>query len=134
MEIPFLENERNNRLYFDEFWKHWKLKCPVFSVFVDERVDVVVNGHSKYDSKIGSFIDDFEMQKLTKEDKAQVRDTVLDLRESKYKLDLSVLDEKCTCYTCTRRMTRAYIYHLIQCKEMLASVLLQIHNLHQINE
>ena len=39
------------------------------------------------------------------------------------------LVEGCTCYTCTNH-TRAYIHHLVVTKEMLALVLLMLHNLH----
>jgi queuine/archaeosine tRNA-ribosyltransferase len=37
----------------------------------------------------------------------------------------------CTCYTC-RTHSRSYIYHLVCAKEMLAEVLLFIHNLHHM--
>ncbi|KAL8943336.1 MAG: hypothetical protein Q9211_001031 [Gyalolechia sp. 1 TL-2023] len=43
--------------------------------------------------------------------------------------DLSPLVKSCTCYTC-REHHRAYIRHLLDAKEMLAWVLLQIHNHH----
>ncbi|KAI4171686.1 MAG: hypothetical protein LQ343_004079 [Gyalolechia ehrenbergii] len=43
--------------------------------------------------------------------------------------DLSPLLKDCTCYTC-RKHHRAYIRHLLDAKEMLAWVLLQIHNHH----
>jgi queuine tRNA-ribosyltransferase len=39
------------------------------------------------------------------------------------------LDASCACSTCTR-FTRAYVHHLFQCKEPLATRLLSIHNLH----
>lgn len=44
---------------------------------------------------------------------------------------LEPLASSCTCYTCTKH-TRAYLQHLLSAKEMLAWVLLQIHNLHII--
>lgn len=47
-----------------------------------------------------------------------------------YVSDLSPLAEDCTCYTCSNHH-RAYIRHLLDAKEMLAWVLLQVHN-HQI--
>lgn len=43
--------------------------------------------------------------------------------------DVSPLSKDCTCYTC-RNHHRAYIRHLLTAKEMLAWVLLQIHNYH----
>jgi len=41
------------------------------------------------------------------------------------------IDQSCTCYTC-QNFTRSYIRHLIMAKEMLASTLLSIHNLHTL--
>ena len=41
------------------------------------------------------------------------------------------IDRKCTCYTC-QHFSRAYIRHLINAKEMLASTLLSIHNIHTL--
>ncbi|KPL07611.1 queuine tRNA-ribosyltransferase [bacterium SM23_57] len=41
------------------------------------------------------------------------------------------IDKSCTCYTC-QNFTRAYLRHLILAKEMLASTLLSIHNLHTL--
>ncbi|XP_028394617.1 queuine tRNA-ribosyltransferase accessory subunit 2-like [Dendronephthya gigantea] len=48
----------------------------------------------------------------------------------RYKEDFSSLVIGCSCYSCTNH-TRAYIYHLLETKEMLAQVLLMIHNFHQ---
>jgi queuine tRNA-ribosyltransferase len=39
------------------------------------------------------------------------------------------LDEKCACPTC-QHYTRAYLHHLVQCREPLASRLLSRHNVH----
>ena len=36
----------------------------------------------------------------------------------------------CTCYTCSRPHSRAYLHHLLQVREMNAQVLLEIHNTH----
>ena len=43
--------------------------------------------------------------------------------------DVSALAENCTCYAC-RNHHRAFVRHLLDAKEMLAWVLLQIHNHH----
>ena len=56
-----------------------------------------------------------------------------DLWSSSYATDLSPLQDDCTCYTCNNHH-RAYIQHLLSAKEMLAWVLLQIHNHHVIDE
>lgn len=53
----------------------------------------------------------------------------MNLRNAKYARDFTPLDPRCTCPTCTG-YTRAYIRHLVNTKEMLASILLSVHNLH----
>ena len=53
----------------------------------------------------------------------------MNLRNAKYARDFTPLDPTCTCPTCTG-YTRAYIRHLVNTKEMLASILLSVHNLH----
>ncbi len=54
---------------------------------------------------------------------------IIKIRNKKYKKDLSVLDETCTCYTC-QNYTRAYLHHLDSCNETLGARLNTIHNLH----
>jgi tRNA-guanine family transglycosylase len=46
------------------------------------------------------------------------------------RLDKRPILPGCPCYTCQNH-NRAYIHHLLQCHEMLASVLLETHNLHR---
>ncbi|KAJ2089438.1 hypothetical protein IW138_003468 [Coemansia sp. RSA 986] len=53
----------------------------------------------------------------------------LDMFESRMFGDFSPLADGCCCYTC-RNHHRSYVHHLLKTKEMLATVLLQIHNLH----
>jgi queuine tRNA-ribosyltransferase accessory subunit len=52
----------------------------------------------------------------------------IDLWSVAHETSLSRLSSGCNCFTCTRHH-KAYIYHLLQAKEMLAWTLLQIHNL-----
>ena len=54
---------------------------------------------------------------------------LLRLRNARYRDDTRPLDEKCGCYTC-QNFSRAYLHHLDKCKEILASQLNTIHNLH----
>ena len=54
---------------------------------------------------------------------------LLRLRNSRYRDDLSPVDEKCDCYTC-KNFSRSYLYHMDKCKEMLGAQLNTIHNLH----
>ena len=55
----------------------------------------------------------------------------INLKNSKYSQDLGPIEKSCGCYTC-RNYSAAYIRHLIKSKEILASMLLTIHNLHFI--
>jgi queuine tRNA-ribosyltransferase len=50
------------------------------------------------------------------------------LRNEKYRLDFTPIDEKCGCYCC-RNFSRAYIRHLFLVNEMLGPILLSIHNI-----
>ncbi|KAI9698093.1 MAG: hypothetical protein M1820_007601 [Bogoriella megaspora] len=54
----------------------------------------------------------------------------IDMWSKDHAIDLSPLHQNCPCYTCATHH-RAYIHHLLEAKEMLAWVLLQIHN-HQV--
>lgn len=51
----------------------------------------------------------------------------LDLWSTSFAVDVTPLRGDCTCYTCTNHH-RAYVHHLLDAKEMLAWVLLQLHN------
>lgn len=53
----------------------------------------------------------------------------LDIRHAEHKESDIPLDEACSCYTCSH-FSRAYLRHLFQSKEILASILNSIHNLH----
>jgi len=52
----------------------------------------------------------------------------MNLKNAKYARDFGPLDPTCSCPTCSH-YSRAYLRHLVQMKEMLASTLLSIHNL-----
>lgn len=58
-----------------------------------------------------------------------VTNGIIKIRNKKYKKDVSVLDDSCTCYTC-RNYTRSYLHHLNACNEILGARLNTIHNLH----
>ncbi|KAB2083381.1 hypothetical protein ES319_A05G262900v1 [Gossypium barbadense] len=53
----------------------------------------------------------------------------INLRASVFRKDTTPIVEGCMCYTC-RNHTRAYINHLLNVHEMLAQILLEIHNTH----
>ena len=50
------------------------------------------------------------------------------VRNATYERDFSSLDPECDCYAC-QNFTRAYIRHLTKANEILASILMSIHNL-----
>jgi queuine/archaeosine tRNA-ribosyltransferase len=53
----------------------------------------------------------------------------INLRDPRFTTDQSPLVADCTCYTCVHH-TRGYLHHLLNVHEMLAEVLLDLHNLH----
>jgi queuine tRNA-ribosyltransferase len=53
----------------------------------------------------------------------------LNLRGAQYRLDGAPLEPGCGCYAC-QNFTRAYIRHLFKAGEILALVLVSLHNLH----
>lgn len=53
----------------------------------------------------------------------------LRLRNARFRTDTRPIDEDCSCYTC-QHYSRAYLYHLSKCSEILGSRLNTIHNLH----
>jgi queuine tRNA-ribosyltransferase accessory subunit len=56
-------------------------------------------------------------------------DTKINLWAEGYRRDAGPLLEGCTCFTC-RKHSRAYVHHLLMSHEMLAHVLLELHNTH----
>ena len=57
-----------------------------------------------------------------------VTDGIVKIRNAKYRDDTSPLDLECDCYTC-KNYTKAYLYHLDKCGEILGARLNTIHNL-----
>ena len=53
----------------------------------------------------------------------------LNISQSKFRLDKSVIDPDCDCYTCRSGFSRAYLHHLFKSKELLYFRLASIHNL-----
>jgi len=51
----------------------------------------------------------------------------MNLRDKRYALDTRPISTRCGCYSCTSH-SRAYIHHLLCVHEMLAEILLSIHN------
>jgi queuine tRNA-ribosyltransferase len=55
----------------------------------------------------------------------------INLKNKQFAVDFGPIDDRCTCYTC-RNFSAAYIRHLVKSREILASMLLTIHNIHFI--
>jgi len=58
---------------------------------------------------------------------------LINLLNSKYRDDNSVIDENCGCYACQngKGFSRAYISHLVRSSEILGIRLTTLHNLYQ---
>ena len=55
----------------------------------------------------------------------------INLKNAQFKQDFQPLDENCPCYTC-QNFSRAYLNHLVRCKEMLGYILLSLHNITEL--
>lgn len=69
--------------------------------------------------------------RLARHNSAMTRSGRLNLLNASFARDPNPIDSECDCYTC-RNFSRSYLRHLINAKEMLASTLLSIHNLHTL--
>ncbi len=54
---------------------------------------------------------------------------IVRIRNAQHRQDTQPLDVNCSCYTCAN-FSRAYLYHLDKCGEILGSQLNTLHNLH----
>ena len=66
--------------------------------------------------------------RLARHGNAFTLDGKINLRNAKYKMDFSPIDNECDCYTC-RNFTKAYVKHLLSAGEVNAGRLLSIHNI-----
>lgn len=69
--------------------------------------------------------------RLARHNAALTRHGRLNLANASHARDPLPLDPNCSCYTC-QNFSRAYLRHLVAAKEMLASTLLSIHNIHTL--
>jgi queuine tRNA-ribosyltransferase len=53
------------------------------------------------------------------------------MRNLEHARDERPLDSTCTCYAC-QHFSRAYLRHLVKAKEILAHMLLTLHNIHYL--
>ncbi len=76
---------------------------------------------------------DFSFAVMSNEEVGSSKPLGIDLWAALYAVELSPLSEGCTCYTCTHHH-KAFVHHLLDAKEMLGWVLLQLHNHHAVDE
>jgi len=53
------------------------------------------------------------------------------LKNAQFREDFTPLDPNCPCYTC-QNFTRAYLNHLVRSREMLAYILISLHNVTEL--
>jgi len=83
---------------------------------------------------IASGIDLFDCvipTRLARHGAALVQGDRWNLKNARFRRDLTPVDETCTCYTC-QNFTRAYLCHLLHAKELLAYTLISIHNITEL--
>jgi queuine tRNA-ribosyltransferase len=69
--------------------------------------------------------------RLARHGAAMVSGERWNLKNNRFRQDLSPLDPTCPCYTC-QNFSRAYLCHLIHAHEILAFTLLSIHNITEL--
>ena len=83
---------------------------------------------------IASGIDLFDCvipTRLARHGAALVQGERWNLKNARFRRDLTPVDESCGCYTC-QNFSRAYLCHLLHAKELLAYTLLSIHNITEL--
>lgn len=69
--------------------------------------------------------------RLARHGSALVQGERWNLKNARFKEDLTPLDPTCPCYAC-QHFSRAYISHLLRAKEILAYTLISIHNITEL--
>uniref|UniRef100_A0A1D1Y9E3 Queuine tRNA-ribosyltransferase accessory subunit 2 n=1 Tax=Anthurium amnicola TaxID=1678845 RepID=A0A1D1Y9E3_9ARAE len=121
-----------------------KLRCISGLGLPEEVLQGVASGVDLFDSTyihhltLGGFALIFNLDTLDRIDKG-ISDsqpsnigsdgTKINLRATIYRKDTAAIMHNCSCFTCQNH-TRAYINHLLTVHEMLAQILLEIHNTH----
>ncbi|XP_015791632.1 queuine tRNA-ribosyltransferase accessory subunit 2 [Tetranychus urticae] len=114
---------------------HLPLNKPraLFGPLKPERVaDAVSAGIDIFDSSYCSYLTSIHTA-LVLQSKAfpfEATSKLLNLADDSFKHDFTVIEKDCCCYTCFKGFTRAYLNHLINVKEMLGSILINLHNLY----
>ena len=118
--LPSLPRERP-RFYFGMLTPHTILKL------VEIGVDFFETSYVYYKTDQGKALT--FRNRLNDDDDDRNDSDSIDLNLVQYKNDFDPILKNCSCYCC-RKHTRGYIHHLLDTKELLAGVLLTIHNLH----
>ncbi|MBN2072872.1 MAG: tRNA guanosine(34) transglycosylase Tgt [Actinobacteria bacterium] len=66
--------------------------------------------------------------RISRTGSAFTADGRINLKNKRFNYDFRPIDEACKCYTC-RNYSRSYLKHLVKSREILAGMLLTIHNL-----
>ena len=69
--------------------------------------------------------------RLARHGAALVQGERWNLKNARFRRDLTPVDDTCGCYTC-QNFTRAYLCHLLHAKELLAYTLISIHNITEL--
>ena len=69
--------------------------------------------------------------RLARHGAALVQGERWNLKNARFRRDLTPVDDSCSCYTC-QNFTRAYLCHLLHAKELLAYTLISIHNITEL--
>nr|ACO10192.1 Queuine tRNA-ribosyltransferase domain-containing protein 1 [Caligus rogercresseyi] len=95
----------------------WKTLC-----LVESGVDVFESSYPHLSAERGEALS-FDPSGMDSRE-----DSLLDLNDVKYKNSFEPLVSNCSCYVCEHH-TQAYVHHLLSTKELLARVILMMHNL-----
>ncbi len=83
-------------------------------------LDSINNGIDMFDSVLPT--------RISRMGSAYTRYGKINIRNKKYSDDFGPLDDECKCYTC-KNYSKSYVKHLYKSGEILASILLTMHNL-----
>ena len=86
----------------------------------DDLVGAVLRGIDMFDCVIPT--------RSGRNGQAFTREGTLNLRNARHADDPAPLDEECRCVACTQ-FCRAYLHHVVKANEIIASMLLTVHNL-----
>ncbi len=104
--------------------KHLPENKPRYLMGVGTPLDIVQGVYRGID-----LFDCVNPTRLARHKSAFTRYGRINISGKKYEKDPMPLVEDCSCYTC-RNFSRSYLRHLVKSNELLAPILLSIHNLH----